>query len=134
MSVENVEIVRAAQEHFNRVGEPYWPCLHREVVVYDHDIPDGKVYRGHDGVTEWLADWGSAWESFELKPEELIDAGDQVIEVFTMTVRGKGSGIQINRRDAILNTLSGGLVIRMDYYNNVDQACAAAGLGAERTS
>jgi hypothetical protein len=42
-------------------GEPPWDLFDQEVEVYDHDAPDQGEYRGHEGVTRWLEDWGAAW-------------------------------------------------------------------------
>ena len=64
MSQENVEIIRRALEHFDRTGEPDWDQIDADVEVYDHDIPDAGIYRGHKGYAAWLADWGEAWSDF----------------------------------------------------------------------
>lgn len=42
--------------------------------MHDHDIPDGAVYRGHDGWREWSAHFAKAWESVSLEPQEYVDA------------------------------------------------------------
>jgi ketosteroid isomerase-like protein len=128
MSQENVEIARGAFEYFERTGEPLFEMLHPEVEVYDHDIPDAGVYRGHDGYLRWIADWSEPWDDFSMESERWIDAGDQVVFVFRMTAKGKGSGAEVTRRDAIVWTIRDGRTVRIDYYNNEPQALEAAGL------
>jgi ketosteroid isomerase-like protein len=128
MSRENVELARRAFEHFLRTGDQRWEFLDPEVEVYDHDIPDAGTYRGHEGYNRWLEDWGEAWGDFSLEAERWIDAGDKVVVIFQLTARGKGSGVEVKRRDAIVWTVSDGKAVRLDYYNNESQALAAAGL------
>ena len=45
-----------------------------------------------------------------------------------MIVKGKGSGIELARDDAILAELAEGKIIRLGYYNDQAQAREAAGL------
>jgi ketosteroid isomerase-like protein len=132
MSQENVELTRQAFEHYLRTGELQWESVDPEVEVHDHDIPDAGTYRGHDGYRKWLEDWGEAWDSFSMEPERWIDAGDQVVLIFQMTARGKGSGVEVKRRDAIVWTVSDGKTVRIDYYNNEAQALEATGSSEER--
>ena len=67
MSEENVELVRKLSEHFVATGEPAWDMLHEHVEVRDHDIMDGREYRGHADVRRWLfEDWASAWSDYSL--------------------------------------------------------------------
>ena len=131
VSRENVELVRESQEHFARTGEPMWERMHPEVEFWDHDLPDGSVSRGHRGYGEFVEAWEAAFESYSLEPEEYIDAGDAVVMVFTLRATGRGSGIELERRDAIVYTLAEGLVTRLDYFNNPAEALEAAGLSPE---
>jgi hypothetical protein len=41
--------------------------------------PDGRVFRGQDGVVEAARTWIGAWEDWGHIVEELIDAGDRVL-------------------------------------------------------
>jgi ketosteroid isomerase-like protein len=128
MSQENVELARRGFEHFTRTGEPQWETIDPEVEVYDHDILDAGTYRGHEGYLSWLADWGEAWDDFSMQAERWIDAGDKVVFVFQLTARGKGSGVEVKRRDAMVLSIRDGKWARVDYYNNESQALEAAGL------
>ena len=132
MTAENVELMRAGQQHFVETGEPAWENIHPDVEVRDHDIPDAGSYRGLDGVARWLRQWGEAWESFELGPTRFIDAGDKVVGLFTLTATGKGSGVKVERDDAIVWTLRDGKIVELDYFNNTPDALAAAGLAQPR--
>jgi ketosteroid isomerase-like protein len=128
VSLKNVEIVRDSLEHLLASGELQWTALHPATEVRDHDILDASDYRGHAGVTQWLGDWATAWSEYTLKPSEYIDAGDHVVVVFWMNATGRGSGVRVERRDAMVCQVHDGQIVRIDYYNNRDEALKAMGL------
>jgi ketosteroid isomerase-like protein len=128
MSQENVEIVQQAIGHFQQTGEPLWDTVDPSVEVHDHDIPDAGTYRGHAGYLKWLADWNAAWSGSSVQPERWIDAGDKVVVVFQMTAKGRGSGVEVKRRDAMVLEMRDGKQVRLDYYNSESQALQAVGL------
>jgi ketosteroid isomerase-like protein len=128
MSQENVELIQRGLEHFIRTGEPAWDDIHPDVEVRDHDIPDAGDYRGHAGYAKWLQDWGEAWASYTAEPDRFVEAGDKVLVELKLLAKGGGSGIEIERRDAIVFSFEDGLIGRVDYFNNPDQAREAAGL------
>ena len=51
-----------------------------------------------------------------------------MVFVFELTAKGKGSGVEVKRRDAMIWTIRDGNAVRLDYYNNESQALEAAGL------
>ena len=78
MSQANVELVQRGFEHFVATGEPAWETLHEHVEVDDHDIMDGREYRGHADVRRWLyEDWAAAWSDYSAEPQEFIEADDE---------------------------------------------------------
>ena len=120
-------------EHFRRTGEPQWEIIDIEVEIHDHDIPDAGIYRGHDGWRDWTAQFGEAWESWTMEPEEYIDGGDgKVVTVVRLSARGKGSGVSVERVDGIVSTLRDGKVVRVDYYNSPAEALEATGSPTRR--
>jgi uncharacterized protein len=129
MSQHNVEFVRRALESV-RAGKPDLDTLDERVEIRDHDIPERGEYRGREGVTRWLEEWGTAWAEWSFQPEEFIDAGDRVVAIFRITARGRGSGAEVERRDAILYELHDDKIVRLDYYNDPSQALEDAGLKA----
>jgi ketosteroid isomerase-like protein len=129
MSQHNVEFVRRALESV-RAGKPDLDTVDEDVEIHDHDIPERGEYRGREGLTRWLEDWGAARAEWSFQPEEFIDAGNRVVAIFRMKARGRGSGAEVERRDAILYELRDDKIVRLDYYNDPSQALEAAGLKA----
>jgi ketosteroid isomerase-like protein len=130
MSRENVELVRSSVDHFAATGEPAWDTLDEHVEVRDHDIMDGREYRGHADVRRWLfEDWASAWSGYSSEPEEFIDVDDErVIVVSRVKATGRSSGVEIERQDAMVFVVRDRQVVRLDYYNSKQQALEAVGL------
>ena len=127
MSEQNVALVRSAFEHFLTTGEPAWHWFDQDIEVRDHDIMDGREYRGHADVRRWLfEDWASAWSDYGAEPEEYIDIDDEhVIAVFRMKATGRVSGVATERQDAMVFALRDQLITRLDYYNSKQQALEA---------
>jgi ketosteroid isomerase-like protein len=135
MSQENVEHVRRGMEYWLRTGEALWDDVDPEVEIHDHDILDAGIFRGHDGFRKWLADFGEAWESFRVEPQEYIAAGDgKVVLIARLSARGRGSGVSVERLDGVVWTIRDAKTVRLDYYNTPAAALDAAGLRKEARS
>jgi ketosteroid isomerase-like protein len=128
MSRENVEIVRVAVMRFGETGQPPWDAIHEDVVVVDHDIMDAGEYRGHAGFARWMADWSAAWAQDTIEPEEFLDAGERVVVLIRQSTTGQGSGIALEREDAMVFGIRDEKVATLDYYNDRARALSAAGL------
>jgi ketosteroid isomerase-like protein len=125
---DNVELVKRLLERFAETGEPAWDALDEAIEVHDHDILDAGDHRAHAGVGRWLEDWASAWSDYTMEPEEFLDAGERVVAFILQRATGQGSGVALERQDAIVFEVRDGKIARLDYYNNRDQALRAAGL------
>ena len=128
MSQENVELVRRVLGHLVATGELLWDTADPDVEIHDHDTPDQGEYRGHDGLARWLEEWGAAWAEWRIELDEFIDAGDCVAIFIRMKAVGRGSGIEVDRPDALVYRISDGLIARIDYFNDRDEALEFAGL------
>jgi ketosteroid isomerase-like protein len=137
MSRENVEIVRGTYPAFNRRDIPaFLASLDPEVEW----IPimaalEGRVYRGHDGVRQWIEDLAADWEHFEVQTEDFVDLGDRVLVLGHWRARGRGSGIELEDQAAAwLSELRDGKIVKMRTYSDRREALDAAGLSEEDAS
>ena len=128
VSQKNVEIIQRGFVVWGETGEPDWSTMHDDVEAYDHDLMDAGEYRGRAGLERWLEDWASAWSEFSMEPVEFIDAGERVVVVILMRAKGRGSAVEVEREDAVVHEMRDGKVVRLDYYNNREQALRSVGL------
>ena len=78
---------------------------------------------------EWQERWNESWDTWRFEGLELIPCGEtKVLALFRMVVKGKGSGIELGRDDALLAEFRDGKIVRLGYYNDQAQARKAAGL------
>jgi ketosteroid isomerase-like protein len=129
MSQENVEIVRRSLEAFNRTGGFDFSLLDPEL-VWDttNTVFDRAVYRGHEGVREWLVNQREVWKSQRFEPEELIAVGeDRVVAALRFVSVGR-EGVETVAHIAIVNTLRAGKLTHMKAFLTKAEALEAAGL------
>jgi ketosteroid isomerase-like protein len=132
MSRENVEVVRRAYEALNRrdadaLLEGAEPDLLQD---WSRSIgPERGIFRGRDQVRQFLWSWWDAFDESFIEVDELIDAGDHVVAVFHARNRGRGSGVEVEGRGAVLVwTLRDGKVISTTLYQGRAEALEAVGL------
>jgi len=130
VSRASVSVVKRFYEHLLTKGELLWDVVDERVEVHDHDTPDQGEYQGRAGVQRWLQDWSDAWTDWNIEPEEFIDAGNAVIVVVRMHAKGAGSGVELDRQDALVYRFRDNKIVRADYYNSKGQALEAAGISA----
>ena len=140
MSQENVEIVRRVTEAFgagtsesDREGmlteiaglwDPEIELDASEVPVLDIS----GVYRGADAVQQVWREWLAAWETTPFD-YELVDAGDRVVQLLDLQVRGRSTGIEMPfGKFAWVYTLRDGLIVHQKLYMGQSEALKAVGL------
>jgi uncharacterized protein len=130
MSQENVEVVRRSFTAFTRRDTALFLELLDPDVVW---IPlmaslEGRVYRGLDGVQQWLEGVLTDWEFFEAYPEDFRDLGDRVLVIGHWRARGRASGVELERAATWLYDVRGGKIVREQTYTDRAEAFEAVGL------
>jgi ketosteroid isomerase-like protein len=129
MSRENVEAVRRQHEHFNRTGEGLPEIYHSDAKwVAAREDPDAATHRGLDAIRHYFAQWTGTFESFDLRADELIDAGEKVFAWIRFSGRGASSGIPVELEQAQVWTFRSGQVVQVEEYFDRVEALGAAGL------
>ena len=135
MSEENVELLRRILEALNRgdvegaIGLADTPPEF-EFVPSGVLIPDlASVQRGAEAfrrINEWF--WGE-FDDTHVEVHELIDAGgDEVFASFTLSGRGKQSGVETSWDALSVWTVRDGRLVRWLGFTDRDTALEAAGL------
>ena len=122
-----MEIVRRMYEAFH--GGDAGRALtyfHPEVVVDASRRIDGGVGHGREELSRIIATWVGAFEDWREEIEEMRDLGDRVYVVATQRGIGKGSGVEVEFRYAVLYEVREGKITSMTMYNEPAQALEAA--------
>jgi ketosteroid isomerase-like protein len=134
MSAENVELVRGMYEALNR-GDIEGglaladPPPDFEFVPSGVLIPDlSGVQRGREGLRRLTEAFFSEFDALHAEVHDLIDAGDQVFSSFTLTGRGKQSGVETTLDGWLVWTVTDCRVARLLGFTDRDPALEAAGL------
>ena len=64
--------------------------------------PLAALYRGRDGLTEFVREQWEVFESFEMRPSEFIDRGRHVVVPNTVHAQGRGASRSQQRRTTSL--------------------------------
>jgi uncharacterized protein len=131
MSQENVEVVERLAPAFNsRDLIAFFELLDPDVEwVPLLAVLEGRVYRGHEEVRQWIEDLATDWEFFEVYYDELHDLGDQVLALGGWRGRGRASGVDLGDRPATwLLDLRDGKVARLRTFTDRAEAIEAVGL------
>jgi ketosteroid isomerase-like protein len=132
MSQENVDKTREFIDAYNRRD------FDAAIGSFDPEIewvlPEGQSSDSGRGPDEIIHFWEGLDETFEelqLLPQEFIDAGDRVATRLRHYGRGKLSGAEIDEElYHQVATFKDGRIVRMEYFADWGEACAAAGLSA----
>lgn len=84
------------------------------------------VYEGHDGIRAFYAEVLDIWESFTWEPIELRELDDAVVAVLHSRGKGRGSGLELDRRSAMLWRVDHGRARSVTFYRDPDAALAAS--------
>jgi ketosteroid isomerase-like protein len=131
MPQENVELARAGYAAFNRgdIDGLLDLCV-ADVEWWDGAAPlDTSAVTGKDAVRAFFETVMEPWEEIRREPDEIIDlGGDRVLVLFTQSVRGKGSGIEVDAQAGDLLTFREGRLARWIGYSDRAEALQAGGL------
>jgi ketosteroid isomerase-like protein len=93
-------------------------------------VPDAGIYRGHEGVRRFWAEWAEVIEGMTLEIQECTAVDDEwVLAVTRSSGRGAASGVAVESGTfAQLAQFRDGEVVRVRLFGDVRHARAAAGL------
>jgi ketosteroid isomerase-like protein len=128
MSRENVEIIRRMYEAFHGGdADGALAYFDPEVVVDASRRVDGGIGHGREELNTIITRWLGTWEEWREEIEEMRDLGSQVFVIATQRGRGKGSGVEVENRYALLYEVHGDQIARMTVYIEPAEALEAAG-------
>jgi ketosteroid isomerase-like protein len=144
MSQQNMEILRVSIEDFldvssesdregvlSRGAETWDPDI--ELDCSDAPVLDiNRVYRGTAAVKQFWREWIAAWETIRISSYRLVDAGDRVVQLFELRMRGRSTGIELpGGKLAWVYTFRDRLVVHQKFYMSQSEALEAVGLSEQ---
>jgi ketosteroid isomerase-like protein len=127
-----VELVRRFEKSWaSRDLDAALDCVHDDLEFDWSDSmgPFVGTYRGRDGLTRFWTEMLEAWEHFSPEIQEVFDCGPQrLITLDVVRARGKGSGIDMEARGAMLWTVREGKIVRVKMFQSKEEALEAVGL------
>jgi ketosteroid isomerase-like protein len=129
MSEENVDVLRASIEAFNRGDfEGVLRCLDPEV-RFEHRLAALQgSFVGIDGVRGWLADLFEHFATGQVHCPDIRDLGDRVLALGTVQAVGKESGVETELPYTVVARFRDGLITEFTDFGDRDKALEAVGL------
>jgi uncharacterized protein len=129
VSEENVEIVRRIFGAWEK-GSPTDSGLIAEDVEWVNDARavEPGIRRGIDAFEDAAAKVSGAFAGARVELERLVDAGDKVVAIGVLQGTGRGSGLEVGRRQGYVWTIRDGKAVRFEWFNDAHAALAAAGV------
>lgn len=121
-----IELTRRAIDAFNRRNAD--ALIELGVLVYDWSgsiAPYQGVYRGEEGIREFVDDQWAMFQALRVEPEEFLTRGRHVIVPITVHGRAR-DGLPVKATAAQLYTFEDGRPARVKLFQNSDDALVAA--------
>ena len=129
MSEENVETLRRAYEAYSRGDLDAAVADADPDVEYISAIPGQEnVARGSEAYKRLISWVFDMFDDARLEPTEFIDAGERVVGGFTVSGRGKQSGVETSWTVWQVWTLKDGMFVHGQGFTAREEALEAAGL------
>jgi ketosteroid isomerase-like protein len=130
MSQENVEVVKAAFEAYNRGDLDAW-VADADPDIEWHVLPeatDPGPHRGRQVILERGKLWRQMFGGLRVEVLEYIDAGDYVIAPVRMRGQAPGSDAEVALDEVYVSMLRNGKIVELREYRTKAEALEAAGL------
>ena len=133
MSQENVEAFKRGAAAYNRgdidtMLEELDPEIEWHPALQVLLGGEATVYRGHQGVRDFIRDTGEAFTELQAEQSEFRDLGEQVVAIGHFGGRGRESGVRIETPMVWLVEFKNGKAVRAREYLDPAEALKAAGL------
>jgi ketosteroid isomerase-like protein len=129
--IDLVEVLKSDDPVAGFIGSPDAVSPDVEVTfAASHSGGPGLIFHGLDGLIEGWRDWLMPWESYRFEVEDLIGAGDNVVQTVRVAARTERHRVEVEHRPAAVWTIEGGSIVAIRFYLEHDQAFEYAGLAA----
>jgi len=130
VSSDNLEIVQRGFDAFNERGvEGIIPFVDPEfeATTPPNLASEPDTYRGHEGIRRWFDSFYEVMDQIRWDASDFQQVGDKVVVEFTLRARGKTTGLDFGQDAVMVWSLHDGRAIRVELFETLDEALAAAG-------
>ena len=129
MSQENVEVVRASYEAYNRGDlDAALKAMHPDFELdWSRSMGTNQGVHRADQVRRFFDDFAETFESTRIEPHEFVEVGEHVVVPQTGYIRGR-DGIEAAARITLVWTIRDGAIVRISMYQERQEALEAVGL------
>ena len=134
MSQENVETIREMFALLNERGVGAATEVFGDLLAADFELeeaaelPDPEAYTGREAFIDNMAKLEESFEELRIEPLEIVDLGEKVIVVVSMSGRGQGSNVPVEMTFAQLWSLRDGKAVSLRDYATRAEALEAVGM------
>ena len=93
-------------------------------------LPGAVTASGIDAVRRYLERFATHWSDVQWLPEEFLELGDKVFMRARLRLRGRRSGIEVDREWIYVFTVRHGKLIRQDGFDERAAGLRASGIEA----
>jgi ketosteroid isomerase-like protein len=127
MSQENVERLQAvysewAQGNFRPGGRLFAPDI-----AFDA-LTDGRAAIGRDAVEGYMREFLAQWTEFRIEAKDFVEVGETILVTERQHGTGKSSGVEVEMTVYAVWTFRDGVVVRVRWEIDRDDALEATGL------
>jgi ketosteroid isomerase-like protein len=134
MSQENVAHIREMFALVNDRGVRAATDAFRDLLSSDFsleeaaDVPDPETHTGREAFIANLAKVEESFDELRMEPLEIVDLGDHIVVVLSMSGRGRGSSVPVQMTFAQLWLVRDGKAVSLRDFPTKAEALEAAGL------
>ena len=136
MSEENVELARRVMDALSRRDLSRVIALADPAIEWHSffaELGDEGVYRGHDGMRQYMRDLNDAWEVVRADVDDTVGVGDVAVLIGHIHYRGRHSGIETETPAGWMLKFRHGRVVCIRAFREPEQALEGLGLAGQAT-
>jgi ketosteroid isomerase-like protein len=127
VSQDKIEIVERFFEARSRGDLSYLAFVDPEA---EFDLSESRstyrgIYRGHEEIRKQWEGLQEAWAETELRPEDPVVVGEQVVVTVQISAQGRSSGVKLEGQGANVFTFRGGKIVHFKLFQTKAEALAA---------
>jgi len=132
MSRENLDVVRASYEAFNRRDFDALFKIYDPQIVWEQDegFVEPGTHHGHASVRHVFDSVFEGFKDFRIDVEQLFDLDDRVLALVRIVGSGNRSGLELDNHGGQLWWFRDGRAIKLKLFLDPAEALEAVGLSA----